>query len=82
MKRHIQIKYSFLIWNPERMKRLIRYETFKADILPKKYAPYIIEWWLHNIGYYLTKPLTFIPAIEKINLRCRDVDLMVKGDTL
>ena len=34
-----------------------------------------IEWWLHNIGYYLTKPLCKFDYFKKINLRCKDVDL-------
>lgn len=37
----------------------------------------VIEWWLHNIGFYITSPFIFIPAIKKLNLRFRDVDLML-----
>lgn len=80
MKKHIQIKFSYSVWKPSRMKRLIHYKAYLAGIEVKNYKPYIVEWWLHNIGYYLTKPLVSIPAIKKINLRCRDVDLMVKGE--
>ena len=79
MKHHIQIKFSYIVWGPSRMKRLINYEAYKAGIEVKNYTPYIVEWWLHNIGYYVTKPLTFIPALKNVNLRCRDVDLMVEG---
>lgn len=76
MKKHIQIKNSFKIWKPSEMGFIIyvRLHPHRAAY----FAPYIIEWWLHNIGYYVTKPFTFIPFIKSINLRCKDVDLMVK----
>lgn len=35
----------------------------------------IVEWWLHNIGYYLTKPFCKIEGFRKLNERFRDVDL-------
>ena len=34
-----------------------------------------IEWYLHNIGYYLTLPFCFIPWFKKTNERCKHVDL-------
>ena len=80
MKKHIQIKDSYKIWKPSVIKQLIWFRCQLAQFKPKNYTPYVIEWWLHNIGYYLTKPLVFIPAIKTINLRCKDVDLMVKGE--
>ena len=76
MKKHIKIFSGYNIWHPSAMKFIIdgRLRTHKAS----KYAPYILEWWLHNIGYYITKPFTFIPALKRINDRCKDVDLMVE----
>lgn len=78
----IQIKNSYRIWKPSIMKRCIRieciykYDMASADrVLHRSYLSMYIEWWLHNIGYYLTKPFCFIPFIKKINLRCKDVDL-------
>jgi hypothetical protein len=61
------------------MKRMIR-DTAKRDyntddperLLNRDYTSLYIEWWLHNIGYYLTKGST---KLKKINLRCKDVDL-------
>lgn len=35
----------------------------------------IVEWWLHNLGYYLTKPFCKIEWFRKLNERFRDVDL-------
>lgn len=76
MKKHIQIKGSYRIWFPSYIKRLI---DFKAKYkFTGRYLPLIIEWWLHNIGYWVTKPFTAIPALKRINLRCKDVDLMVE----
>lgn len=76
MKQHIQIKDGYKYWNPLYMKHRITFGM--RPNTPKIYAPYLIEWWLHNIGYYLTKPFTFIPALNRINLRCKDVDLIVR----
>ena len=80
MKKHIQIKDSYKIWRPRVMKQSIYPEPTTYGPYPEhyNYTPYIIEWWLHNIGYWVTKPFVFIPAINNINLRCKDVDLMVE----
>jgi hypothetical protein len=76
MKKHIKIKYGFQYWKPSKIKKIIDYklQPYKAI----KYAPYIIEWWLHNIGYYLTYAYTFIPSLKRINNRCKHVDLLVE----
>ena len=80
IKKHIQIKDSYKIWRPNVMKPHIHSEPTTYGPYPEhfNYTPYIIEWWLHNIGYWITKPFVFIPALKKINLRCKDVDLMVE----
>ena len=46
-----------------------------VELFNREYNSLYIEWWLHNIGYYITKPFCFIEKIEKINLRFKDVDL-------
>jgi hypothetical protein len=78
----IQIKDSYLIWNTAEMRMLIKkkcHEKHKAlfpeQLLNRSYRSMYIEWWLHNIGYYLTKPFCSNTIIKKINLRCKDVDL-------
>jgi hypothetical protein len=68
MKQHIQIKNSYNIWKPSRMKELIQSDS---PLL-------IIEWWLHNIGYYLTLPLVKNAKIKALNERFKHVDLMVE----
>ena len=75
-KKHIQFKDSYKIWKPYTMVCMIEDATRYFQVWDK-YRTHIIEWWLHNIGYWLTLPFSFVPFIEKINLRCKDVDLMV-----
>jgi hypothetical protein len=76
MKKHIKIKCGFLCWNPTQMKIIMNCKLQPHKAI--KYTPYIIEWWLHNIGYYLTKPFARIPVLKRINERCKDVDLIVR----
>ena len=75
----IQIKDSYKIWRPFAMRWLIVEECFKkydnpkaTMVLNRSYVSMYIEWWLHNIGYYLTRGLAIF---DVINLRCKDVDL-------
>ena len=78
---NIHIDDSYNIWRPKSMKLIIRaksYITYNFNpegVLNRSYRSMIIEWWLHNIGYYVTKPFCFIEKIKEINLRCKDVDL-------
>ena len=78
-KKSIQIKDSYKIWRPHEMKCWImgkhyaKYGSLDADkVLHRSYLSMYIEWWLHNIGYYLTRN---IAIFDVINLRCKDVDL-------
>ena len=80
--RSIHIKNSYNIWSPSDMRWHINKESFSKFntyypefVLNRTYDSMYIEWWLHNIGYYITKPFCFINAIRLINLRCKDVDL-------
>jgi hypothetical protein len=41
----------------------------------RSYRGMFIEWYLHNIGYYLTLPFIKKDSIKKLNLRFKDVDL-------
>ena len=79
---NIHIENSYKIWQRSRMKHLIQEECFEAyglwnveAVLNRSFRSMYIEWWLHNIGYYITKPFCHIEAVKKINLRCKDVDL-------
>ena len=75
----IQIKDSYTIWSPLRMRFrisalcMLRYDNSNAEVvLHRSYLSMYIEWWLHNIGYYLTRN---IALFKSINERCKDVDL-------
>lgn len=70
MKEHIQIKDSYNTWNPKEMKK----QTKSNSLL------LMIEWWLHNIVYWLTKPFVKNNTIKSVNDRCKDVDLMVESE--
>lgn len=76
---NLHIVDSYKIWTVKRMTTTIfsvcmgAYGTYDAETtLNRPWWTLYVEWWLHNIGYYLTKP--FI-RMEKLNLRFKDVDL-------
>ena len=80
--KNIHINDSYKIWNPLGMRCILVNECFKQfasfypdKVLHRSFLSMYVEWWLHNIGYYVTKPFYFIDAIYFINLRCKDVDL-------
>ena len=81
--KNLHINDSYNTWSISEMKRKInetaleRYGEFDSikTLLNRTYKSMYIEWWLHNIGYYITKPFCHIESIQKINLRCKDVDL-------
>ena len=80
--KNLHINNSYNIWNTSKMCSLIN-EKCLADynsdspetILNRTYRSMYVEWWLHNIGYYVTKPLCSIEFFKKINLKCKDVDI-------
>lgn len=78
-KKSIQIKDSYRIWKPSAMKNFIQFSVYlkyrslsPEELLNRSYQSMYIEWWLHNIGYYLTRNFALF---DVINLRCKDVDL-------
>ena len=75
---NLHIENSYNIWKISAMHEII--DTMLAgesikDVLNRNYASLYIEWWLHNIGYYITKPLCNFDKILALNLRFKDVDL-------
>lgn len=76
-KKHVQIKNSYSVWTRRTMWRLI-VEALDQTVSFKHCAAIEIEWWLHNIAYWLTRPFIFIPVIKKLNERAKHVDLMVE----
>lgn len=79
--KNIHIQDSYKVWSIAEMKvaiyKALDFEPPELALNRSVYSLYI-EWWLHNIGYYLTKPFCRIEAIRLINLRCKDVDLEEK----
>lgn len=83
IKNCIKIVDSYTIWNPIKMKSLIQTkitnqynDSDTVYLLHRSYNSMYIEWWIHNIGYYATKPFCFIKEINKINLRFKNVDFI------
>lgn len=81
MKNNIHIPDSFSTWKPSEMREATemytssRYLPEPPVYLNRSYLSMYIEWWLHNIGYYISKPFTYRERIRIFNIRCRDVDL-------
>lgn len=75
MKKHIQIKNSYCVWNPQVMKYFIERH---CQIQDSQLFALTLEWWLHNIGYYITLPFITNDWCASINRRCKDVDLLLR----
>ena len=80
--KNIHIEDSYKIWSKSHMWSEIihqchlKYEDLRANIvLNRSYRGMYIEWWLHNIGYYLTLPFIKKESIKQLNKRFKDVDL-------
>lgn len=78
----LQIKEGYTVWYPSVMKFLLqvlclgKYQSKKVnEILNRSYISMYIEWWLHNIGYYITIPFCKIHWVKKLNDRFKDVDI-------
>lgn len=77
--KNIHINNSYNIWSIKIMKQIIlQYHNNPTFYLNRSWLSLYIEWYLHNIGYYITLLLCFIPYIKKQNIRCKDVDLNSK----
>ena len=77
--KNLHITNSFLIWSPSKMKEkiveacMITYDNYDAaEVLGRTWIGMYIEWWLHNIGYYITKPFPFLKFLTE---RFQHVDL-------
>lgn len=82
IKKNIHIENSYNEWLTSNMRSLIRtkcfdrYQSFDADkVLNRTYRGMYIEWYLHNIGYWLTVPLKRNSTIAALNERFKHVDL-------
>ena len=82
MKIYLTITDSYKVWDTNKMKHLIiqasldKYSKVDPEeLLNRSYKSMYIEWWIHNIGYYMTLPFNNSPTLKKINIRCKDVDI-------
>lgn len=80
--RNIHIDDSHFVWTTDDMRVLIglrarsEYGSPNAELLLNRtYRSMYIEWYLHNLGYYLTLPFCKIEAVDRLNKRFKDVDL-------
>lgn len=82
--RYLHINNSYNVWCPLTMDELLEEESLRKygwkdykALLNRGFLSLYIEWVLHNIGYYITKPF---PKLSNITLRCKDVDLEERVD--
>lgn len=76
--RNVHIVDSYKIWSVSKMRELIIEGCGGHDPemwLNRSMKGMYIEWYLHNIGYFITLPFTEYNRILGLNLRFRDVDL-------
>ena len=78
----IHIENSYNIWSTTKMWTLISVECYKQyddifadEVLNRSYTGMYIEWYLHNIGYWLTLPFVKKEKIKTFNERFKHVDL-------
>ena len=83
--KNLHIENSYSTWSFTKMRTFIDdkceecYNSSDISItLNRSYFSLYFEWWLHNIGYYLTLPFCFIKKIKALNARFKDVDLEEK----
>lgn len=80
--KNIHIENSYNIWTPDHMwstiihQSQLTYDDLRADVvLNRSYKGMYIEWYLHNIGYWLTLPFIKNSKIQKLNERFKHLDL-------
>lgn len=80
--KNIHIENSYNVWNTQKMKKILILESYRQykncyveNVLNRTYKSLYTEWWLHNIGYYLTLPFIKNEKINNINQRFKHVDL-------
>ena len=81
-KKNLHIEDSYNVFSRKTMVKMIAekcletYGTSNAQqVLNRTFKSMCTEWYMHNIGYYLTKPFLFITEFYELNTRCKCVDL-------
>ena len=80
--KNLRIENSYNTWDRYAMFAAIttkcnnEYGCYLADkVLNRTYRGIYIEWWLHNIGYWLTLPFIKNEKVKALNERFKHVDL-------
>ena len=80
--KNIHIENSYKIWSTSHMwgeivhRSHLEYGDLRADVvLNRSYKGMYIEWYLHNIGYWITLPFAKNEKVKVINERFKHVDL-------
>lgn len=68
---NLHIPNSYKVWRISEMNKQLPLNCVTI-VLNRPLWTIYVEWWLHNIGYYLTKPFPFLAVA---NERFRNVDL-------
>lgn len=78
----IHIENSYKVWSTLTMWTMIneecavKYEAlFADDVLNRSNEGMYLEWYLHNIGYWLTLPFIKNEKFKALNERFKHVDL-------
>ena len=78
----IRIMDSYNTWLPTTMRSSMiaaameKYQVYNYNaLLGRDDWSLFLEWWIHNIGYYLTLPFCSNERVAAINLRFKHVDL-------
>ncbi len=73
---------SYRVWNYNQMLDMVFDENYRlydscvpSATLNRSYSGMIVEWYLHNIGYWITLPFVKYPKIAKLNERFKHLDL-------
>jgi len=80
--KNLHVKDSYNIWSYKEMQiglSMISVQTYDTSevekLLNRSWTSIYIEWYLHNIGYYITRPFICFLFISRLNIRLRDVDI-------
>ena len=83
MKKYLRVYDSYAFWSISAIRQLLteaccaKYHCGEVDkLLNRSWTGIYIEWWLHSIGYYLTKPFVDKKqSMRELNKRFRHVDI-------
>ena len=74
--KNLHILNSYNIWSISQMKQLIlQANPNPTAYLNRTWKSLYIEWYLHNIGYWVTLPFIKTKWIADLNVRFKHVDL-------